>query len=407
MGSLVAITGGMGVGKSTVLRVLSAWGYATVSADQVLWELSQPGGVLYHVILSIFGADVCMNNGQINRPLFMQRQLHEQDLKHRWYAQSHPVVLLHAQKLALQTDKPVFVEDALLFEAKVESFATHIACVTAPMEERVARVLHRKNIPVGDHAVWSQRIRDVIADQIPLEEVAARCEIVVDNTVDDGGVGAARAILREVGRTPYLMTQVWDTPPPDLERSWSIVRTVMETTPYRVHGLGMLQFEVPPELDDGRENTHVHVWHPMLARFPLEQTGHQHRFHMDSTVLHGTLNHLECSIVPGTDYQMVAFRGEDQQDVTPIGPPCALRRVRMVIGPAQSYYMPQAAFHQFSTTGLTITLVRKSPKIGESRALFPAGATPRFGREDDMVQSLEEDGAKVMVEALAAIRLHA
>ena len=55
---LVALTGGIGSGKSTVAAGLAERGAAVVDADAIAREILEPGGAAYQAVVDHFGPDV-------------------------------------------------------------------------------------------------------------------------------------------------------------------------------------------------------------------------------------------------------------------------------------------------------------------------------------------------------------
>ena len=67
MAKIIGITGGIASGKSTVTNYLRQKGYQVIDADQVVHELQKPGGRLYQVLLSEFGTEILLADGQLDR----------------------------------------------------------------------------------------------------------------------------------------------------------------------------------------------------------------------------------------------------------------------------------------------------------------------------------------------------
>ena len=181
-------------------------------------------------------------------------------------------------------------------------------------------------------------------------------------------------------------------------------REILAEGNYRSHGLGMLQFELPEHFREiGVHDAHLHVWHPSLVRFPVEATGHHHRFSMFSTLLCGKVKSIELILVPGDDYDIVAFEGEDQQTVVHKGKTSVIPHL-FEIATGQAYYMPYKTYHQFPVEELAITWVTKTMCPNwVNQALFPKGQTPRHSRDPDMQASLIEDSKKVLAMARDAL----
>src|ERR1700728_4325362 len=65
---LVALTGGIGSGKSTVAAGLAERGAAVVDADAVSRRILEPDGAAYQAVVDRFGPGIVRADGSINRP---------------------------------------------------------------------------------------------------------------------------------------------------------------------------------------------------------------------------------------------------------------------------------------------------------------------------------------------------
>src|SRR5471032_3408966 len=64
----VALTGGLGAGKSTVARLFRVLGAHVFSSDEMAREMMQPGLPVYKAIVDRFGLQVVLPNGELDRP---------------------------------------------------------------------------------------------------------------------------------------------------------------------------------------------------------------------------------------------------------------------------------------------------------------------------------------------------
>ena len=67
---VIGITGGVGSGKSEILKILKEnYQAEIILADQVAHELMEPGGISYDGIIEYFGSDILNNDRTINRQI--------------------------------------------------------------------------------------------------------------------------------------------------------------------------------------------------------------------------------------------------------------------------------------------------------------------------------------------------
>lgn len=183
-----------------------------------------------------------------------------------------------------------------------------------------------------------------------------------------------------------MITQTHETPQEEHHRLRAVAANLILTTNPRSHSLGMLQFQID-------HDSRVHVWHPRLSRFSQEETGHQHRFDMVSTVLHGSIVQVDVSIIPGGSYSLIEF--DEDLVARSTGETCdvSLSSGRILAG--SNYSMRREQYHQFTIDELAITYVQRLGVGGKSKALFPVGRVPRSGRTED----IQADADAVLAEA--------
>lgn len=128
----VAITGGIGAGKSEVLAAFARHGAATISADQVVHDLIAQDDEVRAALRARFGS---VDRADIGRVVFADRAALA------WLEQLlHPRVRAIQQGWLETVDAPVAaVEIPLLYEGGGETAFDRVVVVTAPPELRAAR----------------------------------------------------------------------------------------------------------------------------------------------------------------------------------------------------------------------------------------------------------------------------
>lgn len=162
----VAITGGIGCGKSTVLMEFQKLGVPCFSADQ--W-----GHKVYMV--PSFQARLRERFGTTDRKE-IARIVFRDKAELGWLNQQvHPVVMgFFDQWRAQQTAPYVLFECAILYEARLEHLFDKVVCVYLDQEERLRRLACR------DHSTLEE-LKDRMRNQLPDEEKMARADYVILN----------------------------------------------------------------------------------------------------------------------------------------------------------------------------------------------------------------------------------
>ncbi len=133
----VALTGGVGAGKSEALRMFEALGAATLSSDEVVHDLLHSDEEVRARLKDRFGRGVLTGEGEIDREVLGGRVFkHSEDL---YYLESvlHPRVIraqrLFREKLAASADAPAVcvIEVPLLYEVRGEGRFDKVVVITA------------------------------------------------------------------------------------------------------------------------------------------------------------------------------------------------------------------------------------------------------------------------------------
>lgn len=146
MAKRLGITGGIGSGKTTVCRIFSVLGVPVFVADTVARELMQDDRDIREELNNIAGKDLYIS-GSLDRKELARLIFNRPDLLKRVNAAVHPAVLRNFETWASGKDSPyVIMESAILFEAGADSLLDRVVTISAPVEERIARVMGRNDL---------------------------------------------------------------------------------------------------------------------------------------------------------------------------------------------------------------------------------------------------------------------
>lgn len=219
----VALTGGLGSGKSTVAAIFRGLGAEVMEADGVARAMMEPGQPVYTEIVRAFGPDVVRADGTLDRTKLAKIAFAESRIG-ELNAIVHPPVIAEQQRWmdALEKEKPSAVaiyETALLFEAGRAAGTRdwqrrfdHRILVTAPEPLRIARYVARlggRNPDVTTRAALEQEARQRIAAQLPEEEKIRLSDTIIRNDASLNDVQRqTEAVYRELCSLAAARTQV-------------------------------------------------------------------------------------------------------------------------------------------------------------------------------------------------------
>lgn len=140
----VGITGGIGSGKSTVCIVFESLGIPIYQADLRAKFLMQNDPILIEALISTFGNDSYLSDGQLNRDFLAHTVFRDQKELEKINALVHPVVDKDFDRwVKQQNSKYVLKEAALLIESGSYKKLDYLINVYAPVTVRVSRVQKR------------------------------------------------------------------------------------------------------------------------------------------------------------------------------------------------------------------------------------------------------------------------
>jgi dephospho-CoA kinase len=138
---VIGLTGGIGVGKSTVAKLFLNLGIPTLDADQVARKLREPGEAGHTAILTRFGT----TDRKTLRALIASDPIAKADLE----SILHPLIRQKSdeslKELKIQYPNAPFIlyEATLLIEAGRAQDFDGILLVTAPLPDRISRIMAR------------------------------------------------------------------------------------------------------------------------------------------------------------------------------------------------------------------------------------------------------------------------
>ncbi|MGE5399112.1 MAG: dephospho-CoA kinase [Ignavibacteriales bacterium] len=174
----VAVTGGIGSGKTEFCNFLHEKGFPVISADRAAKEVLAGDPAVREKIIDAFGLQSYAGS-EVNTRYLAETVFSDPHKVKLINSIVHPVVIrIIKQKMKeyLKDNSMVFVEAALIYEAEMEELFDYVVLITARDEFKIKRTLERGNIP-------EKEIRKRIENQIPDEEKSEWADFTFENNM--------------------------------------------------------------------------------------------------------------------------------------------------------------------------------------------------------------------------------
>ncbi len=189
---LIAITGGIGSGKSTVSKIIKDLGYPVFSADEVYKNLIKDESFVKKIY---DGLGIESDNFKFDKNLISSRVFNDKKALEKLNSITHPEVMNELIKLSKEKGGVVFNEVPLLFESNFESLYDKVIIVTRNLDDRVSSVALRDGLTKDEillrikNQVNYENIKSnahtLISNDKSLEELTKKVKAVIDNIVND------------------------------------------------------------------------------------------------------------------------------------------------------------------------------------------------------------------------------
>lgn len=172
----LAITGGIGSGKSVVSEILRLYGIPVYIADDESKRLTESSEEIREKLTEKFGNDI-YEGGKLNKPLLASIIFNDKEKLKTVNSIIHPVVRADLSEwLESYADSKIIAsESAILFESGFNAMFDKVITVYTPLEIRIKRIMSRNNTSY-DNA--KQRIESQMSD----EEKVKLSDFVIDNS---------------------------------------------------------------------------------------------------------------------------------------------------------------------------------------------------------------------------------
>lgn len=177
---LIAITGGIGSGKSVVAHLVTVMGYQVYDCDSRAKALMTGNDEVRHQLVEAFGEDTYLADGSLNRQHLSAVAFGNDEALSRLNGIVHPAtardMMQWAEAIAGNGAEVAFIETALLRTAGLDKLVDEVWHVTAPTDVRITRVMNRSGLT-------ARQVQDRIASQAVEEETAPDEKVIVNDDI--------------------------------------------------------------------------------------------------------------------------------------------------------------------------------------------------------------------------------
>lgn len=184
---IVALTGGIGSGKSTVADAFAKLGATIVDADVIARQVVAPSTAAFNDIHHRFGEGIVLPDGGLNRAALRERVFSSSEHRDWLNRLLHPLIQQETRRqLAHAAGSYVIWAVPLLIENHLQSQADRVLVVDVAEDVQIARTLSRDGIS-------REQLENILAAQAARQERLACADDIIDNS------GRPEDITAEVG----------------------------------------------------------------------------------------------------------------------------------------------------------------------------------------------------------------
>lgn len=177
----IGITGGVGAGKSTILKILEEkYDAHLIMADDVAKELMRKGKSAYRKVVAFFGEEILGDDKEIDRQRLSAIVFQGADKLQTLNGIVHPLVkkaiIKEKDQIAKKDpEKLIVLEAALLIEDGYKELLDELWAVIVDKEVRIKRLM-------DDRGYSREKSESIIASQLPDDVFRKECDFIINNS---------------------------------------------------------------------------------------------------------------------------------------------------------------------------------------------------------------------------------
>ena len=172
---IVALTGGIGSGKSTVGQMFAQLGAIVIDSDQLARDVLERGSIGFNEVVAKFGDEI-LKNGEIDRQLLASIVFKDPKKRSELEQVTHPLIRkAFAEVVARSANNSIIINQIpLLVESNHDYKFDHVITISANESIRTQRLLKRgltaDQIRQRMQAQATDQMRESISDSVIVNE---------------------------------------------------------------------------------------------------------------------------------------------------------------------------------------------------------------------------------------------
>lgn len=207
MSYIVALTGGIGSGKTTVANQFADLGVPVVDADIIARAVVEPGMPALNAIVNRFGSEILKKDGSLDRKSLREIIFNNPEQKAWLNALIHPLIQEETLRLFKATKSPYIIwVIPLLIENKATHFADRILVIDVSRDTQLKRTMLRD----GSNR---QLTENILNAQVSREERLSYADDVINN---DGDLAPVSSEVMRLHRQYLLFAKLKEQTRPNI-----------------------------------------------------------------------------------------------------------------------------------------------------------------------------------------------
>ncbi|MFS1563135.1 MAG: dephospho-CoA kinase [Candidatus Arsenophonus phytopathogenicus] len=175
MSYIVALTGGIGSGKSTVSDKFTSLGVPIVDADIISRQIVMPNTYAFNMIKQHFGSTILNNDCSLNRDKLRKKIFSDPREKNWLNNLLHPLIHQETQRQLTLVNSPYVVWVVpLLIENNLEHLANRVLVIDVTPKEQIARIMKRDRIN-------QQEAKNILSNQVSRTRRLEKADDIINN----------------------------------------------------------------------------------------------------------------------------------------------------------------------------------------------------------------------------------